>query len=651
MRETGRQMDGTGDRPAGTGTLEARPSPPGHAPDNGYDRDSTLHGLVGLQAARRPHAVALSFGDAAIDYATLERRSTRLAGELRRLGVGTGDLVGLLLPRALNTVVAKLAILKAGAAYAPLDPAYPAEHLAYMIDDCRPKCVLAAGGSAAAVPAAADRIEDLDALLARAGQADDRAPDSLPHVSAGDPAYVMYTSGSTGRPKGVVVPHRGVVRLVRAQNYIAFRPDDAVLHAATISFDAATFEIWGALLNGCRLVGIAERTLSLSRIERTIRRDRVTVMLLTTGLFNMLVDHQSEPLDSLRHVLFGGEVASADHARRFMRANPGCMLTNAYGPTEATVMASAHAVTADSDGDIPIGRPLAHGDVHILDERLVQVPAGEEGQLAVSGDGLAIGYLNRPELTAERFVTIRGKGGAPVRCYLTGDRAVMDETGTLHFRGRRDRQVKIDGKRIELDEIEAALRRDTRLADAVVQNRDDTGIVAYLRPHTPPDRDPAALAEAVLSQLRKLLPAHMVPGRAVVMERFPMNRAGKVDRARLPAPPETPAPGARDGANTGTEAMLAGLWQRVLGTRPAGPEQNFFELGATSMQMMRVHAALEKELGRDIDAVRLFRHPNLRALARFLDGGEAHAADTAAAVQSRARMQKRAMARFHRSAR
>lgn len=650
MNRTQRQSDFSREpSPRHLSGTEAPQTAPGD-----YDRNATLHGIVAQMALEQPDAIAIQFDDLRLTYGELDRQSSLLAHELMRLGVVKGDIVGLFLPRALKTLIAKLAILKAGAAYAPFDPAYPAEHLAYMIGDCAPRVILTERGNADILPPAATdhcRQVDLDAVLAALPDVGAPAPDIA--TDGGDAAYIMYTSGSTGRPKGVVIPHRGIARLVRAQNYIHFRRDDVVLHTATISFDAATFEIWGALLNGCRLVGIGDRTLSLPRIAQVIADNSVSVMLLTTGLFHLLVDHHGPCLSSLRHVLFGGEVASVEHAKRFLRTHPGCILTNAYGPTEVTVMASAFTVSTDfADTDMPIGHSIAHSRVHILDDGLAELPAGAEGQLAVSGDGLAIGYLNRPELTAERFVTIRTSAGEATRCYLTGDVAVMDENGLLRFKGRRDRQIKIDGKRIELDEIEAALRRDERLSDAVVQCHQSGSakrIVAFLKPQAPAPHGELPFAAAILASLKTALPAHMIPSKAIVLDAFPMNPAGKVDRSRLTLP-DMSSPAEAPESAQGTVAIIAGLWEQVLGAKGIGPEQNFFDLGGTSMQLMRIHAALENALGRAIDVVAVFEHPNIGSLARFLDA-RAGDAVAAPAIRMRAEMQRKRMSQFRRSQR
>jgi amino acid adenylation domain-containing protein len=622
-----------------------------------YDSGRPIHDLVAELAILQPDAIAVSFGEKRLSYRRLDIVSSALAHELVRQGVAKGNVVGLFLPRSLNTIIAQLAILKAGAAYSPFDPTYPVEHLRYMITDCAPKLIFAERDSLdrlASFVGAATRIVDLDRAVASVEQVQEAERPAC-QVTGGDAAYVMYTSGSTGRPKGVIVPHRGIARLVREQNYIEFRPVDVVLHTATISFDASTFEIWGALLNGCRLVGIGDRQLSLEQLTRTIANNRVTVMLLTTGLFHLLVDHRLDGLQSLRHVLFGGDVGSASHARRFLRFYPDCLLTNAYGPTEVTVMASTYTVPPGFAGDtLPIGKSIAHSEVHILDEQLQELPLGSEGQLCVSGDGLAIGYFNRPDLTEERFVTVTLADGRQVRAYQTGDMARMDFEGSLEFLGRRDRQVKIDGKRIELDEIESALRQDERLADAIVMcHQDDTGkhIIAYLKPLDPSAAGQTTLASEVLATLRTRLPAHMIPGQTMVLDIFPLTGAGKVDRAQLPIPSREATPSATDetAAHDETERLLAALWGEVLGIQNVDATKNFFDLGGTSLQLIKIHATLQEKYDRLIDVVALFQHANIRDFARYLNG-EADASDKLARINTRAQRQQQMLAQMRRRA-
>lgn len=614
-----------------------------------YDKNKSVPELVRKHAAAHPEAIAIICDEARLTYGELDRISDALATYLVSCGVGRHDIVCLLVPRALETVVAKLAILKAGAGYLPLDPAYPTDHLQYVLEECRPKVVFTMGHDSpglAALSSAGSRVVDLATALQSLPLPD---TSQLPQLNGSDLAYVMYTSGSTGRPKGVAVPHRGITRLVLDQNFIEFRPGDMVLHSTTISFDASTVDVWGALLNGATLVIMSKANFSIADMRDLIRLHDITFLNFTTGLFNIFADHADEPMPSLRHVIFGGEVASAPHVKRFVAAHPGCLLTNVYGPTEAACIATTFTVPREFDGaELPIGKPIAHTEVFLLDEDLQVVSPGVEGQIAIAGDGLALGYFNRPDLTAERFVSVDTAEGVK-RCYLTGDLALMDETGTFHFRGRRDRQVKINGKRIELEEIETALRRHPRLAEAVVECREAGGvkrIIAYLRPRETQDLSNPNLIPSVMERLRNSLPAYMIPSTALVMADFPLTRAGKIDRARLPLPPvEDTQPAA---VRSRSEELLARLWREALGLEVVPVDRNFFDLGGTSLQLMRVHAGLELELGQRCEVLALFKHPTVRDMALFLDGRQ-QAPSRAAAADQRAALQRRTMSQFRRS--
>ena len=614
-----------------------------------YDKNKSVPELVRKHAAAHPEAIAIICDEARLTYGELDRISDALATYLVSCGVGRHDKVCLLVPRALETVVAKLAILKAGAGYLPLDPAYPTDHLQYVLEECRPKVVFTMGHDSpglAALSSAGSRVVDLATALQSLPLPD---TSQLPQLNGSDLAYVMYTSGSTGRPKGVAVPHRGITRLVLDQNFIEFRPGDMVLHSTTISFDASTVDVWGALLNGATLVIMSKANFSIADMRDLIRLHDITFLNFTTGLFNIFADHADEPIPSLRHVIFGGEVASAPHVKRFVAAHPGCLLTNVYGPTEAACIATTFTVPREFDGaELPIGKAIAHTEVFLLDEDLQVVSPGVEGQIAIAGDGLALGYFNRPDLTAERFVSVDTAEGVK-RCYLTGDLALMDETGTFHFRGRRDRQVKINGKRIELEEIETALRRHPRLAEAVVECREAGGvkrIIAYLRPRETQDLSNPNLIPSVMERLRNSLPAYMIPSTALVMADFPLTRAGKIDRARLPLPPvEDTQPAA---VRSRSEELLARLWREALGLEVVPVDRNFFDLGGTSLQLMRVHAGLELELGQRCEVLALFKHPTVRDMALFLDGRQ-QAPSRAAAADQRAALQRRTMSQFRRS--
>ena len=619
-----------------------------------YDPERSVHAIVHQQAQAAPQATAIVFDDHAITYGELDTLSDALAAYLIDQGVTKGDIVCLFVPRSLETIVAMLAILKAGAAYLPLDTTFPVDHLDYVIGDCEPKVVFVDTCTLVTmlqVPSVKGTIADLRALVADLSRAQAK-PFEPVGVSGGDMAYVMYTSGSTGRPKGVAIPHRGITRLALDQNYVELGSGDVVLHAATIAFDIATFEVWGTLTNGGTIAGLPDGNFSIGRLRDVIRDNGVTVSLITTGLFNLLADFSCGELPTLRHLMFGGEVASAEHVKRFQKAHPECRLTNGYGPTEITVIATAFDIPAGFDGkDVPIGRAVSHTGILIVDEDHRPVGRGMEGELVLTGEGVAIGYFRRPELTAERFVTICTDEGE-VRGYLTGDLSVLGNDGILLFRGRRDRQIKLNGKRIELDEIEAALRRDPRLADGVVicQHLDQSHkrIVGYLCPREGTRTDDAELIRGVMERLRNSLPAYMIPSAVIVLDHLPLHQSGKVDRARLPLPVDA-LPTENAPVASRTEAILQELWCSVLGLQAVELDRNFFDFGGTSLQLMRVHAALEVKLARPIDVVALFKHTTVRELAGFLDGKSSASARTMTAAERAAR-QKKNMSHFRRSA-
>ncbi|ENN84634.1 amino acid adenylation [Rhizobium freirei PRF 81] len=618
-----------------------------------YDRNLCLHEMLRSQASAAPEATALVFGDTRINYRDLDRISDALAQYLIGAGVQKADIVGLFLPRSVNAVICTLAILKAGGAYLPLDPAFPVEHLDFVIAECAPKVVFvdpAYADKLASVPSMSGQVIEADALIAEMARQTGTAAPTV-EITGGDLAYVMYTSGSTGRPKGTMICHRSIARVVLDQTYIDFRRDDVVLHTATISFDASTFEIWGALLNGCTLAIMPDADFSISRLTDFMRATDVSISFLTTGLFNLFADHGHASLPRLRHILFGGEVGSAVHARRFLEHHPGCRLSNVYGPTETTVFATAFPVLPSFSGpELPIGKAIAHTGIAILDEELRILPAGIEGQLAISGDGLAIGYFKRPELTEQKFVTVETKDGR-TRFYLTGDVACLKPDGTVTFKGRRDRQIKINGKRIELDEIEAALRRDPRLADGVVlchtQGENLKRVVAYLCPKESHLGAGADLAQGVMATLRAALPAYMIPNAAVIVDALPLTPAGKVDRSKL-LPPPIEAQTRPTDTRSLTEELLTTLWQDALALESVDLDRNFFDLGGTSLQLLEIHAGLEEALGRAIDVVALLRYPTIRELALHLDGRTPGPTRIAAAAQ-RAALQKKAISHIRRS--
>ncbi|MGH7561799.1 MAG: non-ribosomal peptide synthetase, partial [Gemmatimonadales bacterium] len=505
----------------------------------GYRRNATIHELFAEQARRTPNEIAVSWGGNRLSYRELDAKSSRLAAHLRGLGVAPGDCVGLCHERAPGLVVGLLGILKAGGAYVPLDRAYPDARLSYMMAEARIDIVVTDGRRD--VPEG-PRLVSLPDVLA-GPDCEDRAGPAA-GVNAESLAYVIFTSGSTGEPKGVAVPHRAVVRLVDQTDFLQIRPGDRVLGFAPISFDASTFEVWAPLLNGATAVVFPPTSPSLAELGRFIEREQVTVAWLTAALFNQMVDAELPRLRGLRALLAGGDVLSVPHVRRVLQELPGVQLINGYGPTENTTFTCCHRITtADlGRGSISIGRPIANTTVYVLDRTSQPVPIGVAGELYTGGDGVALGYLHRPELTAERFLADPFAGGS-ARLYRTGDQVRWRPDGTIEFLGRLDQQVKIRGFRIEPGEIEAALVAHPDVREAVVvvrpDARGDKRLVAYVigRAGLP---DAAALKAHCAARL----PDFMVPATVVGLTALPVTPNGKVDRAALPHPgsAEEPAP-------------------------------------------------------------------------------------------------------------
>jgi len=566
--------------------------------------------------------IALVGESAPLTYAELDSESDAIASRLLVRGVGRGKTVGLYSNRSKHAVAAILGILKSGAAYVPLDTAYPPKLLQYIYEDCAPSAMLVEDSLLTG------RDQDVfwkgEALSLRShvpGEPTERL--ALPEVDPDDPAYIMYTSGSTGRPKGVLVPHRAVLRLVLDNDFATLGPDEIILQLAPLSFDASTFELWGALLNGGALAVVSNPYPSLDDIAGAIARHRVTTLWLTAGLFHLMVDNNLEDLKSLRQLLAGGDVLSPPHVVKALRALPDCRLINGYGPTENTTFSCCYTIPREYAGDhaVPIGRPIRQTEALVLDEALRPVEEGTEGELYLGGPGVAIGYLNRPELTAERFVEhpLAAKRGE--RVYRTGDRVRVRADGSLEFLGRVDRQVKINGKRVELDEIEARLRATGLVQDAaVVCTPPGTGqrhISAFVTAASSTNIDPDQLRRA----LREDLPDYMIPTSITQLDSFPLSPTGKVDRSRLLAT-LAPATQSRGRAPTSaTEVALLEIWKRVLGTSAVGVDDNFFDLGGTSLGLMEVHANIRRSIADDITVVDMFRYPRISALAQRLSQG------------------------------
>jgi len=584
-----------------------------------YPRDNTVAELFEEVAVTHPNSTAVICDGRQLTYAELNVRANRLAHRLRRMGVGAETMVGCCIERSLELLVALAAILKAGGAYVPLDPLYPKDRLDFLLEDTGAPVMLTQRALVSTVLAGRETpfvcVDELDHTLQ---STDDTNPPAV-----GGPAtlaYVMYTSGSTGQPKGVMVENRAIVRLVRNTNYCHFGDDGVFLQFAPISFDASTLEIWGPLLNGGRLVVTPPRASSLGELGKVIREQGVTTLWLTAGLFNLMVEQRLEDLRHVRQLLAGGDVLSPWHVRMVLESLPHCRLINGYGPTENTTFTCCHTMLPGErvPNPVPIGRPISNTQVYILDERLQPVPPGKTGELYASGDGVARGYLNNPDATAEKFVSNPFALEADARMYRTGDLARWREDGVIEFLGRVDNQVKILGHRIEPGEIETVLRMHKDVKEiCIVPHTEETGskhLVAYYVPS-----DPSSSPPDLREFLRRKLPQYMVPGLFVPMTSMPLSPNGKVDRAALPAPvfaPENESAAALP--TTQLQQTIIDLWKRILHIDWAGIDDNFFDLGGDSLLLVAVHSNLQKVLQTEIAVTDLFEFATVRTLAKHL---------------------------------
>ena len=480
------------------------------------------------RAALTPDAVAVSAGGELLDYAGLDRRSDDLARDLVAAGVCPGDRVLVCVGRSTGLVAGLLAVLKAGAAYLPVDPGEAPARLAGIVADAGVRLALCdEAGAALLAPHGVPVLRERPAP-GPAGPLTELPPGAGPE----DLACLMYTSGSTGRPKGVMVPHRAVLNLVTGPNYVTLTPDDRVLQLAPVAFDAATFEIWGALLNGARLEMAPPRPLGPAELAAVLTDRGVTVLWLTAALFHRQIDFSPGSLGGLRTVLAGGDVLSAEHVRTLRAAVPGLEIVNGYGPTEATTFSLCHRVGPDEDlaHSVPIGRPLQGVLAQVRDAAGAVVPDGAEGELWVAGEGVSLGYWRQPALTAERFAA---DAGGRV-WYRTGDLARRRADGVAEFLGRADGQFKLRGHRVEPGEIENLLAEHPQVRQAAVGVRTnhlgDPKLVAWVTAAGALDR------RAVRGFLRERLPDHMVPAVFATVDALPVTANGKVDRPALPTP-------------------------------------------------------------------------------------------------------------------
>ncbi|HHL4080948.1 amino acid adenylation domain-containing protein [Burkholderia sola] len=591
----------------------------------GQPLPDSIGAVIDALARQHPGRPAISHGDATLDYHALNTRANRLADHLRDLGVSPGSTVGLCLEPGAELIVAMLAVLNAGCAYVPLDSRYPADRLRFLLDDSQASVIVTREDVVARTDALRDGYLNLivledhdDEIAARDGAF---VASGLP---AQMPAYLMYTSGTTDRPKGVIVPQRAILRLAYRPTYLDVTPDDVFLQFAPTAFDASTFEIWTALLNGASLVVPAGRDASLDQLGPLLVDARVTILWLTSGLFAAMVDHAPDALRRLRYLVCGGDVLSLPHVERARALLEHGQVVNGYGPTETTTFATAYPVRgAPAAGrTVPIGMPIQGTSVYVLDDALNPLPPGAAGDIYIAGLGVAHGYANRPDLTAAAFVPDPYGGEPGARMYRSGDVGYWAHDGALHYLGRRDRQVKLRGYRIEPAEIEAALAACRGVQAAVVTvdatPQGDKQLVAYwtASPGTGADvPDEAGLR----AQLRASLPDHLVPARFHAVPHIPLTANGKVDRAALArlAPAQAAAEAAPE-TLTDTQRILRALWEDVLGRSGFGLDDGFFDLGGDSLLAIRLKAQAQRH-GLEFEIQDLFVHQSVRTLGEHIE--------------------------------
>ena len=646
-----------------------------------YPANVCIHQLFEAQVEKSPTAIAVRFGAQQFTYQELNQGSNQLARYLQKLGISAGMPVGICMERNAAAIASMLAILKAGGAYVPLDASYPPERLHLMLEDAGIKVVLTQENWADLCQTERTKVicleQEWDAI---AQEPDDNLATPC---TAEQTAYIIYTSGSTGTPKGVMIPHRAVNRLVCNTNYVQIESCNRIAQVANLAFDAATFEIWGALLNGAALIGI-EREITLSPIDfvTELQQNEISILFLTTALFNQTVSQIPDAFKSLKYLLFGGEMANVDRVRSVLQNGKPQHLIHVYGPTENTTFSTWYEVQdiPENATTIPIGQAISNTQFYLLDANLNPVPAGVSGEIYLGGDGLAQGYLNRSELTAERFIKFEGlyqigfryrlfkrtakdaksakerkkrkkikgvfnrdlvladKGvvttgelrpkAIPTRLYKTGDRAIYHTDGNLEFLGRTDNQIKIRGFRVELGEIETIIAQHPTVETAVVvvremennsarQSPPERQLIAYVVP-----KSSAIVTERDLrSFLKRALPNYMLPAAFVILDALPLTTNGKVDRKALPSPNLIAVKEIIPivAPTTSLEASLVEIWTQLLGRKQVGIHDNFFELGGHSLLATQLVSRIRDRLQLELPLRNVFETPTIAQLAQKIE--------------------------------
>ncbi|MDQ0416437.1 amino acid adenylation domain-containing protein/non-ribosomal peptide synthase protein (TIGR01720 family) [Croceifilum oryzae] len=574
-----------------------------------YPKDQTIVELFTKQAEKTPEQIAVVYQEESLTYKELDQRSNQLAHTLRAKGVRRETIVGLMVDRSVEMIVGVLGILKAGGAYLPIDREYPQARIDYLLEDSGVQILL----TQSHLTANRTTGRKVEALAPEQWAQGSNEPLNL-DGSPNDLAYVIYTSGSTGNPKGVMVDHQAIIRLVKNTNYLDFSQKHRILQTGSIVFDASTFEIWGSLLNGGELYLIdKDQLLTPQELQSAIERYQITTMWLTAPFFCQLVEQNEEIFAGLRHLLVGGDALSPSHINKVRGKYAGLKIYNGYGPTENTTFSTVYEIKEEHSENIPIGRPITNSTAYVVDSQLQLQPIGVMGELCVGGDGLARGYLNNPELTAEKFIDNPFVSGE--KLYRTGDLVKMLDDGNIVFIGRIDHQVKIRGYRVEPGEIARQLVTHQAIQEAYVTVYQEESGQASLCAYVSVDE------EMEIAELRRyvkgLLPDYMVPSYFVQMETLPLTVNGKVDRNMLPKPDRSIPSHSYVAPTNEIEEKLVSIWQEVLGIEPISIDQSFYELGGDSIKAVQVAARLNQH-SLKLEMKYLLQHPTIQELSNYV---------------------------------
>ncbi|NCR39475.1 MAG: amino acid adenylation domain-containing protein [Microcystis aeruginosa W13-11] len=584
-----------------------------------YPQDKTLVDLFEEQVKSHPNRIALLFEKQSLTYQELNQKANQLAHYLREnYQIEPNSLIGICIEPSLEMIIGLLCILKLGSTYVPIDSNYPESRINYIISDSKISILLTQSIIEDKLSSQAKNLDHLICLDKCDCDFELRSKDNLSiENQPNDLAYIIYTSGSTGKPKGVAVNHQAINRLVLKTNYIQITPEDRVAQAANIAFDAATFEIWGALLNGAKLVIIPKSILlSPSKFAASLQSQQVSILFLTTALFNQLAALVPEAFSSLRYLLFGGEAVDPKWVQEVLDKGSPQNLLHVYGPTENTTFSSWYLVekSPKTTMTIPIGKPISNTRIYILDQYLQPVPVGIPGELCIAGVGLAIAYLNRPDLTDEKFIEVN-LWGKTERVYKTGDLAKWGNDGNIEFLGRIDHQIKLRGFRIELGEIESALLEYPVVKEAIVnlhKTENNQQLVAYITGEQIDD-----LPQQLKQHLKTYLPDYMIPKEIIKLDEFPLTPNGKIDRQALPLPNHE-FQSLYEAPRNKIEQQLTEIWSLMLECKKISIHDNFFDLGGHSILAIKLLNQIQKNLNQELSLTSLFQNPTIAQLAQQL---------------------------------